>query len=73
MIQEFSAYPDWKAPAEDSALVIWPGPAQILRDAVENHRRLNDWDSPLAELRRKQRQALKLTEDRPAVATGHQT
>ena len=34
MIQEFSAYPDWKAPAEDSALVIWPDPAQILRDAA---------------------------------------
>jgi hypothetical protein len=73
MIQEFSAYPDWKAPAEDSALVVWPDPAQILHDAVENHRRLNEWDSPLAELRRKQRQALKLTEDRPAIATGHQT
>ena len=46
MIQEFSAYPDWKAPAEDSALVVWPDPAQILRNAVENHRRLNEWDSP---------------------------
>ena len=73
MIQEFSAYPDWKAPAEDSALVVWPEPAQILRDAVENHRRLTQWDSPLAELRRRQRETLKLTEDRPAIATGHQT
>jgi hypothetical protein len=73
MIQEFSAYPDWKAPAEDSALVIWPDPAQILRDALANHRRLNEWDSPLADLRRQQRQALKLAEDRPAIATGHQT
>jgi hypothetical protein len=73
MIQEFSAYPDWKAPPEDSALVIWPDPIQILSDAVENHRRLSNWDSPLAELRQKQRETLKLTHDRPAIATGHQT
>lgn len=73
MIQEFSAYPDWKAPAEDSALVIWPGTTQILSDAVENRRRLREWNSPLAELRRNQRHALKLADDRPAVATGHQT
>jgi hypothetical protein len=73
MIQEFSAYPDWKAPAEDSALVVWPDPAQILRETAENHRRLNHWDSPLAPLRRRQRSSLKLAEDRPAIATGHQT
>jgi hypothetical protein len=73
MIQEFSAYPDWKAPAEDSDLLIWPDPAQIVRETAENHRTLARWDSPLADLRRQQRSALKLSEDRPAIATGHQT
>ncbi|MGD0139294.1 MAG: hypothetical protein ABSD28_10480 [Tepidisphaeraceae bacterium] len=73
MIQEFSAYPDWKAPAEDSALVIWPQPDQILHDTVDNHRRLSAWHSPLADLRRRQRQMLKLSEDRPVIASGHQT
>jgi hypothetical protein len=73
MIQEYSAYPDWKAPAEDSEILLWPGPDQIIVDTRENHRRLSQWNSPLAELRRKQRQCLKLAEDRPAIATGHQT
>jgi len=73
MIQEYSAYPDWKAPAEDSEILLWPGPDQIIQETRENHRRLTEWNSPLAELRRKQRQCLKLSEDRPAIATGHQT
>ena len=29
MIQEFSAYPDWKAPAEDSAVLVWPDPGRL--------------------------------------------
>jgi hypothetical protein len=73
MIQEFSVYPDWKAPAEDSALILWPQPDRILQDTVENHRRLSAWDSPLGDLRRRQRQMLKLSEDRPVIASGHQT
>jgi hypothetical protein len=73
MIQEFSAYPDWKAPAEDSAMVIWPEPGRILSDTLENHQRLSAWDSPLGELRRRQREMLRLSEDRPVIASGHQT
>lgn len=73
MIQEFSAYPDWKAPAEDSALVVWPEPSRILSETLENHRKLSSWDSPLGDLRRRQREMLRLTEDRPVIATGHQT
>jgi hypothetical protein len=73
MMQEFSAYPDWKAPAEDSHLLIWPDPGRIVSDTVENHRRLNAWDSPLGQFRRRQREMLKLCDDRPAIATGHQT
>ena len=73
MIQEFSAYPDWKAPAEDSAMVIWPEPGRILSQTVENHQRLSAWDSPLGELRRRQREMLRLSEERPVIASGHQT
>jgi hypothetical protein len=79
MIQEFSAYPDWKAPGEDSALVIWPEPEQILRDAIDNHQRLAAERScivqgvALGELRRRQRSELKLSDDSPVIATGHQT
>jgi hypothetical protein len=79
MIQEFSSYPDWKAPGEDSALVLWPDPDQILRATTENHQRMAADRScivqgePLADLRRRQREELKLSVDRPVVATGHQT
>ena len=73
MIQEFAAYPDWKAPAEDSRFLIWPEPAKILSDALENHERLKNWHSPFGMLRRKQREMLKLCEDCPTIATGHQT
>ena len=73
MIQEFAAYPDWKAPAEDSRFLIWPEPAKILSDTLENHERLARWDSPFGALRRKQREMLKLCEDCTTIATGHQT
>jgi hypothetical protein len=73
MIQDFAAYPEWKAPAEDSQFLIWPEPLRILADTQENHERLTKWDSPMAELRRRQREMLKLSQDRPAIATGHQT
>lgn len=78
MVQDFSSYPDWKAPGEDSALVIWPEPGQILRDTIENHGRMGAADScivqgvGLSELRRRQRAELKLSDDRPVMATGHQ-
>jgi hypothetical protein len=73
MIQEYSAYPDWKAPAEDSAFLLWPDPDQIVRETQENHQRLAQLPPPLDELRRRQRECLKLSDDRPAIATGHQT
>ena len=54
-------------------MLVWPEPSQILEETRENHRRFSSWDSPLGDLRRQQRKALKLAEDRPAIATGHQT
>jgi hypothetical protein len=79
MIQEFSSYPDWKAPGEDSALLIWPEPGQILRATAENHRRMRAERScivqgeALGDLRGRQREELNLSPDRPVIATGHQT
>jgi hypothetical protein len=79
MIQEFSSYPDWKAPEEDSTLVVWPDAQEILHATTENHRRLGAEQScrvqgeALSDLRKRQRQELKLSDDRPVIATGHQT
>ncbi len=79
MVQEFSSYPDWKAPGEDSALLIWPEPGQILRATAENHGRMRAERScivqgeALGDLRGRQREELNLSPDRPVIATGHQT
>ncbi|MDP9175232.1 MAG: hypothetical protein M3O30_15395 [Planctomycetota bacterium] len=78
MSQPATTYPDWKAPAEDADLLIWPEPAQILGHTLENHRRLAAQTQliqgiPLHDLRRRQRQWLGLNDDRPAIADGHQT
>jgi hypothetical protein len=72
-----SSYPDWKAPGQDSELLIWPDPGRLLHNTLEAHRALSE--SPqrvggieLAELRRNQRAQLKLEEGRPVIGTGHQ-
>jgi hypothetical protein len=55
-------YADWKAPAEDGRLLIWPEPKQLLADARENHRRLSDAEQvrvqgvPLPQVRKRLRQ-----------------
>ena len=71
-------YADWKAPASDSAILIWPSPSQLLADTRENHIRLRDCTAelqnvPLSEVRRRMRQWLGIADDRLALATGHQT
>ena len=35
-----TAYGNWKAPAADGELLIWPEPAELLRDALDNGKRL---------------------------------
>jgi hypothetical protein len=72
-----SAYPDWKAPGEDSELLIWPEPGQLLHNTIESHRRLSESRQriagiELAELRRRQRESLHLENCRPVMGTGHQ-
>src|SRR3954451_11644614 len=72
-------YADWKARAGDGELLIWPEPAELLRDTLENAARLRAADSarvqnvPLSEVRRRFREYLGHPDDAgPLVATGHQ-
>jgi hypothetical protein len=72
-------YPDWKAPAEDGKILIWPEPHEIIAQTHANQRALSSASDvrisriPLNELRRLQRAALDHDDARPLVATGHQT
>ena len=72
-------YADWKAPAEDGQVLLWPDPPELLRDTEENGRRLRAAESvliqgrPLPELRRQLRAWLGHRDDqKPLVAMGHQ-
>jgi hypothetical protein len=72
-------YADWKAPAGDGELLIWPAPAELLRDTLDNAARFRATDSvrvqnvPLPEVRRRFREYIGHADDAgPLVATGHQ-
>jgi len=74
-----AGYADWKAPAEDGQVLIWPEPAELLRDTEDNARRLGAAEAvtiqgvPLAHLRRDLRRWIgHADEQRPLVAMGHQ-
>ena len=74
-----AGYADWKAPAEDGQVLIWPEPAELFRDTEDNARRLRGAHDvrvqgvPLGELRRQLRQWIGHAEDeRPLIAMGHQ-
>src|SRR6188472_1535029 len=74
-----AGYADWKAPAEDGQVLIWPEPADLLRDTEANAKLLRSADSvrvcgvPLNELRRQLRQWIGHADDaQPLVAMGHQ-
>lgn len=73
-------YLDWKAPAEDGQVLIWPGPAELLARTRENQSRFASADAvrlqevPLPELRRRQRAWIGHADDaQPIVASAHQT
>src|SRR5581483_6287939 len=73
-------YPDWKAPAEDSQMLIWPDAPKILSDTIENHRRLTSASNvrvqnvALPDVRARQRAWIGHTNDaQPLIANGHQT
>jgi hypothetical protein len=80
MTLDAARYANWKAPSADGQLLIWPEASRLLRETAENTTRLASLDSvtvqgvPVAELRRSIRTWLgHADEDRPIVATGHQT
>src|ERR1051326_8665104 len=78
-MEAISTYPQWRAPAGDGELLIWPEPATLVAQTAENHVRLSSapvliQNVPLMELRTRQRQFLGHVEnERPLVGTGHQT
>jgi hypothetical protein len=71
-------YARWKAPAEDGQVLLWPDPADLLRDTQTNHTSLADADAariqnlPLAHVRSAMRKWLGHVEDQFLIATGHQ-
>lgn len=72
-------YPDWKAPSADSQLLIWPEPATLLRQTIDNRDALARASGvtlqnvPLPEIRKAMRRYLDHPQDQPLIATGHQT
>src|SRR5215203_465379 len=72
-------YPDWKAPASDGEVLLWPDPAAIASETLQNQRALSRADVklqnvPLHELRKNARQWIgHVEDDQPLVASGHQT
>lgn len=73
-------YADWKAPAEDGQVLLWPRSDELLRDTESNLRRLSATREvsiqgvPLADLRRDMRAWVgHIDNDRPLLAMGHQT
>src|SRR5437773_65851 len=72
------SYPDWKAPAEDGDILIWPDARTIASQALENHKNMATAETlvaglPLRELRKRAREWIGQRGDQPLIATGHQT
>lgn len=72
------SYPDWKAPAPDGEILLWPASRQLCDDVVANQKRLSAADTrvqnvSLSEVRRRQREWLGHDDDQPFIADGHQT
>jgi hypothetical protein len=75
---DHSGYADWKAPAEDGAVVVWPDAERLLGEVEHNRTELSTAQTPIqgvpiARLREIARQNLNHPADRPLIATGHQT
>jgi hypothetical protein len=71
-------YDRWKAPVADGELLIWPSVDELLRNTVDNHRRLSSatvhiQNIPLSEVRGRMRSWIGHADDSPIIGTGHQT
>ena len=69
----------WKAPAGDGEILVWPHAQDLIASIHDNHERLDAADSvrianiPLPELRRHHRNWIgHANHDQPLIATGHQ-
>jgi hypothetical protein len=72
--------PQWKAPAEDGGMLLWPHVDQLLQNTADNNRRLIRADGipiqnvPLSALRAAQRKWVGHGDDeRPLIVAAHQT
>jgi len=77
MIVNAARYANWKAPSGDGHLLVWPEPADLLRETEENAKSLAASDArvqgvAVSKLRKNIRSWLGHG-DQPLVATGHQT
>lgn len=72
-------YPDWKAPAEDGQILVWPHPPEFVRQTLDNQIRLSESQTPISnvplrEWRTSMRRWIGHANDsQPLIATGHQT
>ncbi len=78
MSDSSARYADWKAPADDGAMLIWPEAALLQSQTLDNAKRLSAATAPvqrvpLAEVRRQARAFIHRQGDVPIIATGHQT
>src|SRR4051794_29384496 len=79
MAQTTASYADWKAPAQDGEILIWPEPARLIEQTKSNQQRLDSsqhvliQNTPLPELRRSVRQYLGHPHSAPLIASGHQS
>ena len=80
MVVTAARYANWKAPAQDGQVVLWPHADDLLRETVQNARQLACADTvliqgiPVSKLRQNIRRWLGHTDnDQPLIATGHQT
>src|SRR5262245_57639493 len=74
-----SAFPEWRAPAVDGQLLIWPDPPAIREQIRQNHSLLAEAHAvriqnvPLPELRRRQRAWVgHANDEQPLLAGAHQ-
>ena len=71
-------YANWKAPSGDGQMLVWPEPAQLLRDTADNGAALSAaacrvQNVPVSTLRRDVRRWLGHPDGQLLIATGHQT
>ena len=72
-----NTYANWKAPASDTDLLIWPTPAEMLRQYADNQKSLDNQTTLvqhalMSDLRRSVRKFLDHDNAQPLIATGHQ-